>query len=61
MTHGVGVLTSGFYWEVYDLSIRARNIDGKRVAGLGLDPAEPDGFERVADALHHWVDWSNWP
>ncbi len=61
MTHGIGVLTYGFYWEVYDLSIRTRNIDWRCVARLALDPAEPDGFQRVADALHHWLDRSNWP
>ncbi len=61
MTRGVGVLTYGFYWEVYDLSIRLRDIDHQRVARLALDPAEPDGFQRVADALHHWLDRSNWP
>ena len=61
MTRGVGVLTYGFYWEVYHLSIKARNIGHKRVVGLALDPAEPDRFQRVADALHHWLDRSNWP
>ncbi len=61
MTRGVGVLTSGFYWEIYGLSVRARNIDHQRVARLALDPAAPDDFQRVADALHHWLDRSNWP
>ena len=61
MTRGVGVLTYGFYWEVYHLSVKTRNIGHKRVVGLALDPAEPDGFQRVADALHHWLDRSNWP
>ena len=60
MTHGVGVLTSAFYWEVYGLSIRARNIDHQCVVRLALDPAEPDGLQRVADALHHCLDRSNW-
>ena len=61
MTRGVGVLNYGFYWEVYDLSIRLRDIDHKRVARLALDPAEPEALQRVADALHHWLDRSNWP
>ena len=60
MTRGVGVLTSAFYWEVYGLSIRARNIDHQCVVRLALDPAEPDGLQRVADALHHCLDRSNW-
>ena len=60
MTHGVSVLTSAFYWEVYGLSIRARNIDHQCVVRLALDPAEPDGLQRVADALHHCLDRSNW-
>ena len=61
MTRGVGVLTYGCYWEVYDLSVRLRDIDHKRVARLALDPAEPEALQRVADALHHWLDRSNWP
>ena len=61
MTDGAAVLTYGFYWEVYDLSIRARNIDHKRVVALALDPTEPDGFQHLADALHYWLDRSNWP
>ena len=61
ITRGIAVLTYGLYWEIYDLSITARNIDGKRVAAFTLDPAAPDGFPDVADALHHWIDRSNWP
>ena len=61
ITRGIAVLTYGLYWEIYDLSITARNIGGKRVAAFTLDPAAPDGFPDVADALHHWIDRSNWP
>ena len=61
ITTGVAVLTYGLYWEIYDLSIPARNIDGKRVAALALDPAAPDGFPDVAYSLSNWIDRDQWP
>ena len=60
MSHGLGVLTSGFCREGYDLSRWARNIDDKRVAALVLNPDEPDGHEHVADALFRWIDRDKW-
>ena len=52
MTCGLPVLTYGWYWEVYDLSLRSRRFDGKRVEELTLDPEPPEHRERVARALH---------
>ena len=43
----MGVLTYGFYWEVYHLSIKARNIAHKRVVGLALDPPSPTDFSAL--------------
>ena len=61
MTDGAAVLTYGLYWEIYDLSITARNIDDKRVAAFTLDTAAPEGFPDVADALSAWIDRDQWP
>ena len=33
-THGIAVLTDGIRWEIYDLSVRNRLFDDKRVARL---------------------------
>ena len=61
MTDEAAVLTYGLYWEIYDLSITARNIYDKRVAAFTLDPAAPNGFPDVADAPSAWIDRDQWP
>ena len=56
MKGGVAVLVCGLHWEIYDLSLRIRNFDDKRVANLFLraDAAE------AADALQWWLGREHW-
>ena len=54
MTRGIAVLTYGWHWEIYDLSLRARRFDDKRVEELTLDFEPPEHLEGVARALYGW-------
>ena len=60
MTHGVAVLTSGWHWEIYDLSVRARDFDRRRVQRLVLDPRDDDSPRVVAEGLHGWIAKEQW-
>ena len=60
MTHGVAVLTSGWHWEIYDLSVRARDFDQRRVQRLVLDPKDDDSPQVVAEGLHRWMAKERW-
>ncbi len=60
MTHGVAVLTSGWHWEIYDLSVRARDFDRRRVQRLVLDPRDDDGLRVAAEGLHRWIAKERW-
>ena len=58
--HGVAVLTYGWQWEIYDLSIRARSLDQKLVARLVLDPGANDSPQIVAHGLNRWIARDQW-
>ena len=60
MTQGVAVLTSGWDWEIYDLSVRARGFDRKRVQQLVLDLRSDDSPPAVAAGLHRWMSRDRW-
>ena len=51
MTSGVGVLTKGWVWEIYDLGRRTRNFADQREEVLVLDPNEPEHAEQIADTF----------
>ena len=51
----IAVLTYGLRWEIYDLGVRERRFDQRRVACLVLDPDTPDSVESFADELYRWL------
>ena len=58
--HGVAVLTYGTRWEIYDLGLRTRTFDQKRVEVLYLDPMAPDAPEDIAQVMSRWLARSRW-
>ena len=60
MTGGVAVLTNGWHWEIYDLSVRAPGVDRKRVRRLTLDSRVDDSPRIVAEGLHYWISKERW-
>ena len=60
MTGCLAVLTYGWEWEVYDLSIPAREFTRKQVDRLVLDPQEEDRPAIFARGLHHWLAKDLW-
>lgn len=60
MTDCLAVLTYGWEWEIYDLSIWAREFTHKRVDRLVLDPRREDSPAIFARGLHHWLARDLW-
>ena len=55
MIRGVGVLTDGVNWEIYDLALRQRRFQGKLVERFTLDTSDPMELEDAALALGYWL------
>ena len=55
MIRGVGVLTDGVNWEIYDLSLRYRRFQSKLVEKFTLDTSDPVELEDAALALAYWL------
>ena len=55
MVRGVGVLTDGVNWEIYDLSLRQRRFQGKLLESFTLDTSDPVELEEGALALGYWL------
>ena len=55
ITRGVGVLTDGVNWEIYDLSLRHRRFQNKLVEKFTLDTGDPVELEDAALALSYWL------
>ena len=55
MIHGVGVLTDGVYWEIYDLELRRRPFPSKMVESFTLDTGDPVELEDAYLALDYWL------
>ncbi len=55
MIRGVGVLTDGVNWEIYDLSLRYRRFQSKLVEKFMLDTSDPVELEDAALALAYWL------
>jgi len=60
MTDCLGVLTYGWEWEIYDLSIAAREFTQKQVDRLVLDPQEEGSPAIFARGLYHWLARDLW-
>ena len=60
MTGCLAVLTYGWEWEVYDLSIPVREFAKKRVDRLILDPQGEDSPAIFARGLYHWLSRDLW-
>ena len=56
---GLAVLTDGLEWEIYDLSLRARSLDAKRVVWLALDVEGEASPNLLASLLHRWLAREN--
>ncbi len=59
-TAGVGILIYGSSWELYDLSLRVRLFDDKRVGTLDIDRDAGDEPEIIAEVLSCWIGKSRW-
>jgi len=55
LIRGVGALTDGVNWEIYDLSLRQRRFQGKLVESFTLDTSDPVELEDAALALGYWL------
>ena len=60
LTGCLAVLTYGWEWEIYDLSIPAREFTRKWVERLVLDPRAGDDPEIFARGLHQWLSKDLW-
>lgn len=60
MTRCFAVLTYCWEWEIYDLSIRAREFERKRVDLLVLDPREAESARIFARDLNSWLAKDLW-
>ena len=60
MNRGVGVLTYGTRWEIYDLNLRGGRFSDKLLESLSLGGDMPDDPEEVAHALHYWLRQDLW-
>lgn len=60
MASGIAVLTCGWEWEIYNLGIRTKRFDEKRLERLVLGPAQSDDLVNIAEALHRWLRKDLW-
>ena len=57
---GLAVLAYGLEWEIYDLRIPTRGLDGKRVAWLDLHREAASDLRVASSRLHHWLAKEHW-
>lgn len=55
LLRGVGVLTDGIHWEIYDLTLRHRRFQSKLVESFTLDTSDPVELDDAALALGYWL------
>ena len=60
ITTGIGILTYGSEWEIYNLGLRMRKFEDKQIERLLLDPERPDDYAHAAVTLHSWMSKSLW-
>ena len=53
--HGVGVLTNGTRWEIYNISLPPRTFVRKIVENFTLDTSDHVEIEDAAIALEYWL------